>query len=59
MKASIGEMEEALDRLLEIAKPGDTFTIDGVTHALVDNFAGKNTVFQAKAFRRFDLKAMK
>ena len=59
MKICIDGMEEALTKLLEIAKPGQLFLIGGVTYTLTDNFAVKNTAFKPTAFRRFDLKPVK
>ena len=59
MKDCIDDMEEALDELLHIAAPGDTFVVAGVSYTVVDNFADKNTAFKAGAFKRFDLKETK
>ena len=36
-----------------------SFSVDGVSYTVVDNFALKNTMFKPTAFKRFDLKATK
>lgn len=57
-KKLYGEIDSLLDKLVAAVPVGEALPVngDGRTVRVVDNFAGKSTVFKASGIRRFDIK---